>query len=47
MVGQGMTLMRRSVYDQCNFTFPLRDYAEFEASPDIVGSPITMVDGVN
>lgn len=47
MVGQEMTLLRRTVYEQCNFTFPLQDYAEFEANPDIVGSPITMVDGVN
>ena len=42
-----MTLLRRTVYEQCNFTFPLQDYAEFEANPDIVGSPIRMVVGVN
>ena len=47
VLDQKMTLIRRTVYEQCNFTFPLSEYAEFEANPDIVGSPIQMVVGVD
>jgi hypothetical protein len=36
IVDQKMTLMRRTVSEQCNFTFPRDDVSEYEANPDIV-----------
>jgi hypothetical protein len=42
-----MTLMRRAVYEQCNFTFPLDDVSEYEANPDIVSIPIQTVVVIN
>lgn len=38
-----ISLMRRadSEYAQCNFTFPIPEYVEFEANPDIVRSSST------
>lgn len=37
-MAQPVSLMRRAdpEYAQCNFTFPIYDYVEFEANPDIV-----------
>lgn len=41
-MGQTVPLMRRvdPEYAQCDFTFPIYDYVEFEANPDIVSDPI-------